>query len=331
MGAFVVFFCLLVPSSYSQNGILDEMDKMSGGKSVSKDLPIPLKSMLPDIFSGRPMNAYIGISDPGADSATAMEQAYLRALCMYNLSNGTGRGISDYFTLSEGGSITNNYEEMCELHANTKLSASALSISDQIRLNTGEMVLLLKVDNAKSKRDDLLELQSNISLYFKETGSGASMRSESKTILENECLPSGRPGGHRERLNNVSIDNRWINRDTQFDAKIIDNTRYKTYYLSDNKCDETQTGSNSGAQNTYEGLWYAFINSTFRQLALQLKQQFQKEKSLGENYVSRQANLSRDAGFVRFECRVNSLYFCDNHLYVDMTTNFPTTNKKQTL
>ncbi|MCX6309633.1 MAG: hypothetical protein NTY32_12650, partial [Bacteroidia bacterium] len=84
------------------------------------------------------------------------------------------------------------------------------------------------------------------------------------------------------------------------------------------------TDSSSGAGNTtYEGLWYALINSTYHQLSVQLKQQFQKEKTMGENYAKKQASLSREVGFFRFKCLLESMVFCDNTLYVRINTSFP--------
>ncbi len=325
-GVYFFLFYISQTALFAQNSIDDALTKLDKANPTEKIKFIPLKSELPALFSGSPINGYIGISDPGADSATAYDQAYLRAVSMYNLSNGIGRGVSDYYTHSDDGEIFNNYEEMCELNANSTLSASAIKISDPIRLQTGEVILLLTVDKKLGKSNDLLELKSKISLYVKETGRDNKMKSQTKSILENSCNPVQKTGGHQEQLNNVSIDNRWINRETRFDNTYIDNLIYKTFYFSDNRCSNVQTESESRAQgDTYEGLWYAFINSTFRQLALQLKQQFQKEKSLGENYVRMQNNLSREAGYVRFQCLVNTLFFCENHLYVDMTTTFPST------
>ncbi|MCX6307928.1 MAG: hypothetical protein NTY32_03520, partial [Bacteroidia bacterium] len=277
----------------------------------------PLKSSLPELFSGIPIQGFIGISDPGADSATAYNQAFLRAVSMYNLSNGIGRGLSDYFTNDDNQTLSSKYEELCELKATCRISGASLKTAAPIRLNTGEIILLLTVDSTLAQKTDLLEVKSSISLYYKENSSDNSLCMQRKMLLETSCKPVGMPGGHQEKLKNVCINNRWVNKETVFDNTLIDNAPYKMFYYMDQKCSVSTTDFSSGTgKATFEGLWYALINSTYHQLSVQLKQQFQKEKSLGERYVKKQSLLSREVGFFRFKCLIESMQFCDNQLYV---------------
>jgi len=320
---FFILFLLLFYSfhSISQNQIGDVMNSMTDAKLPAATRLIPLKSSLPNLFFGSPISGYIGISDPGADSVTAKEQAFLRAASLYNLSNGIGRGLSDYYTKDDGQVVSNNYEELCELNANCRISASAFILSEPIYLQTGEVILLLNVDSSFAKNNDLMEFQSKVSLYSKETGSDNNMLLQSKSILETSYKAVGKPGGHHEKLNNVCINNLWMSRTTLYDDKLIDNSSYKLFYESN--CNSDKAASTSGAESsTFEGLWYALINSTYHQLSMQLKQQFQKEKSVSENYNSNQSQLSRDSGFFTYKCMIESINFCDDALNVKIKTSF---------
>jgi len=316
---------LLLPFSLSaQKSVIDVLNEMPETSSTETHRTIPLKSDLPDFFLNVPLTGFIGISDPAADSAKAYQQAYLRALSMYAMQQGVGRSLSDYYTKEDGLHLSSKYEEMCELKVSCRVSQSSISLSTPIRLSTGEVILFLNVDSTRSATDDSLDIQSSVFLYYNENASDDSRKLYTKLLLENSCKFPHTGFYLRETLNNLMSDNSWVYKATTFNKEWVDNSRYRMFYSTDRICSEWKPEDNDKrCQNTFDGLWYALITSVYHQFSMQLKQQTQKETRLGEQYHKNLTGLNREKGFYGFQCRLESLEYCNNALIAHTSTQFP--------
>jgi hypothetical protein len=321
-----LFFIILFSSSalFSQTQVEKAIDKepMTGQESVSP--VIALKSTIPCNFFNNISSAFIGISDIGVDSATARQQAYLRALSMVTLRKGLAIGMSDFFNDSNGEETSSNYEELCELKAKCNLPVEGLKVSDSIWLKSGELVLFLKVDTTTVKYAERINIESSASIYYKESETDGSLKEINKITQENNFFYPCRENGHTEKLTYNTCNNRWLSKETFFDDRKIDSDQYKIFYEPQGECNIDSTGCKESGSGSIDGLWFALVNNIYRQLTAQLKEHFVKLKKVGDMYQDKMITLNRETGYFNFGCKLIDGALVDNKLFIRIKTEFPT-------
>lgn len=321
---FFVVLLISFSSLFSQSQQMEIVDKMLMPNQELTTSIIPLKSSLPCNFFRNISSSFIGISDAGTDSATAYHQAYVRALSMVALRKGLARGMSDFFNDTNGEQISSNYEELCELKTSCNLPVAGLKVSDSIWLKSGEFVLFMTVDSTTVICDNRVNMNSSVSIYYKENETDGSRKIINKILLENKLFYSGKENGHTEKLTYIVSNNRWLSKETFFDDRKINTDRYKIFYEPITECMADTTGYKESGSSSVDGLWYALVNNIYRQLSAQLKEQFLKVKKVGDRYQDKMITLNRESGFFRFGCVLVDGALVDNKLVTRIKTEFPT-------
>ncbi|MEI6751744.1 MAG: hypothetical protein WCK78_01120 [Paludibacter sp.] len=311
-------------SFFSQNSVYDNLTKLSDKAKETAKTFIPSKLMLPCDFSSYFSDAYVGISDARLDSATAYNQAFLRALSVFALQNAKGRGMSDFFNDSSTGSTSSNYEEFCELKAECELPSSAVKVMKTQRLKSGELILKLKIDSLDKNQnpDDNIHFMTSVELYNKETEINKNSTTATKLLIKNTAISTGDPKSHSETLTCFLSNNRWVSQESVLDSIKIDNSRYKWLYLMDNDCKNDTTGFEDKAFGTTDGLWFAVANGIYGSLSAQLKPQFLKLKLVDDSYENKLLSLNRESGFFRFSTTILGGIYVENKLYTKIKTSF---------
>ena len=315
----ILFFTL---SIYSQNSIKDELHKLSDSRKGTSHKLIPLKVMLPCDFSTYLSGGYIGISDPKVDSATAYNQAFMRALSVYGLHNAKARGMSDYFNDATMGSVASNYEEFCELKSECNLPVSSFKVATMIRLKSGEMLLKLEIDSTAKKSAEQIHFKSSVEIYNKETDVDGVSKTTAKIAIKNTGNTLGNSQIHTEVLTYFLSNNRWFSQESVLDSMKIDNRQYKLFYVTDTDCKNDTTGFEDKAFGTTDGLWFAFANSIYTELSSQLKPQLLNVKQVGDRYENKLTSLNRESGFFRFSTTLKGGVYFENKIYTKIKTEF---------
>lgn len=283
---------------------------------------IAIKSVLPCQFFEHVSTSCIGISDIGTDSATAYQQAYLRALSMVAFRHGQARGMSDYFNDSNGKQRYSNYEEYCELKTNCELPEDGIRVLESYRLKSGELVLFLAIDSAVVRSDKKLNLKSSASIYYKENESNGSLKIINKIQMENQSVSGSNENNHSERLTYHIGNNRWLSKEILFDNREIDTDRYKIYYEFSPECTGDTTGCPNAGTSSVDGMWHALLMNVFSQLSAQLKEHFLKVKKVGDSYQDKMITLNRESGYFNFGFELVDVLSKDNKIYARIKTEF---------
>jgi hypothetical protein len=310
---FTIAFLGTVAFCFSQNYLKKIIDEMPE-KPHQNITALPVKSEVPSVFGVIPANTYIGISDPaGVDSLRAVNQAYARAVLMFALQNGKGRGLTDFFHDGNGNDEASNYEELCELKVNCKLPLSQCK-SDSYRLASGEILVLLTVNPDVRAKKELMVFNGNIEVYSKEIASEAVNRSISRLMIDYRLAfkPSGLNLTENYRSHADSRGRRNI--ESRFDDTFSDFEKYRYFYLPNDSTD--QELSESPGAPVYHGLWYALLTDLFRQISKQYLNEQVRVKKVGDKFNANLISLNRETGTFNLRVDIQDLILKNNSLYV---------------
>lgn len=162
--------------------ILDELPDTS----VLSENVTPVRAYLPIGFARFPSNGYVGISDPMMpDTLKAFQQAYLRAVMMYAIREGKGKGLTDFYTDERDGTNASVYQEFVLLKSQTSFPVHQFDVQS-FQLGSGEFVVVLSLRNAPDPVQSSLQFSTRIEHYSKEVVSGGIVQSYSKLSIQQQ-------------------------------------------------------------------------------------------------------------------------------------------------
>jgi hypothetical protein len=318
----ILVFVILIPTAFLHSQPKEIINKLPDYNQQTTNSPTPLKSQLPCAFYRNITTSAIGISDVKLDSTTAYNQAYLRALSMLALQKGLARGMSDFFNDTNGKDISSNYEELCELKSDCSFSAEGIKVLNSFQLKSGEFVLFLGIDSSSVTPTNLIKINSIATIYYKDSEMNGSRKIINKITFDNALTSSENNKNHIEKTTYVSGNNRWVSNETYFDNKKIVTDRYKIFYDSSPECIGDTTGFKEFGTSTVDGLWFALVNSVYRQLSGKIKENFLKVKKLGDQYGDKVISLNRETGYFKFSFNVLDAALLDNKLITKIKVNY---------
>ncbi|MDO9633982.1 MAG: hypothetical protein Q7J05_02920 [Paludibacter sp.] len=302
--------CFFCSSQTYLRKLIDDMSPPQQEKSV----PIPVKSTIPAVFAAISPDTFIGISDPAmTDTLAAMNQAYARAIFMYALQQGKGRGLTDFFHDGNDREIASNYEELCELQLSCSLPLSQCSFEHN-QLASGEMIVLLKVDAHAPQKNVRLQFDGKVEMYSKEISLDGVNQSINRISVDKRLafMPSNMILNANYRYladsrGKISIDSKFNETASYFD-------NYRYFYQPDDAM-SLPAEEYRGAP-VYHGLWYALMSDLFRQISKQFLNEQVRVKQVGDQYKSNLISLNRETGTFDFRVMIQRLMLKDNTLYV---------------
>jgi hypothetical protein len=316
------FFIFFLVRADGQNSIPDVMNSLPETDTDLKSPFIPIKSEFPDgLFRPLP-DAFIGISDPGLDSVPAYDQAYLRALTLFALSDGLCKGLCDYFTEESGKKITTKYMDLVRFQSDRTIGTSSVKVTEPVCLKSGELILYLLIADGETSSKNCIQINAGATLFNQATNASQNELLNTKMILEDSWHSTETPG-HKELLENTMANNIRVNKKSIFDGKNVLDNRLRLYYSSDPTSAEPRIHEKKYGTITYEGLWYALIHNLFYQLSAQSKQYFEKERNLNDLYGQKQLSLTREGGAFKYNFKLHDIQLSDNRLYVNLQAYFP--------
>jgi hypothetical protein len=318
----ILVFIISVPTVFLQSQPKEIINKLPDYNQQTSNSPTPLKSQLPCGFYRNIATSAVGISDAKLDSTTAYHQAYLRALAMLALQKGLARGMSDFFNDTNGKDFSSNYEELCELKSDCSFPAEGIKVQNSFLLKSGEFVLFLGIDSSTVTRTKQIKINSIATIYYKDSEVNGSRKIINKISFDNSLLSTDSNKNHIEKTTYVTGNNRWVSNETFFDNKKIETGRYKIFYDSSPECIGDTTGFKEFGTSTVDGLWFALVNSVYRQLSAKIKENFLKVKKLGDQYGDKVISLNRETGYFKFSFNLIDVALLDNKLTTKIKVNY---------
>jgi hypothetical protein len=283
----------------------DQPEARSGDVSVLTYQPLV---KLPDWFvnfdaSVNEKFLSIGISDPGLDSLSAIEQATIRALALASFSKQSFiQNVSDNYYLDKDGEKT-----LGKFNSFTFCTTSAslgFEIIEYEYTSNGEMLVLIEVN---SNADKPVALNPNIEFFQSETTGKIITR----LLFEVEVRNEGK-NMHAQWLLNENSKSFEIS--SQHNGKPLEIMLAKFNYTSG------VPGKEESAHFSFDmkyGLWYAFINA----LAANLEQMevFKSQvKFLDEEYDRQYQDLTRVVFTEEAAFLITGLHFNHNKLAMEL-------------
>ncbi len=304
----IVSFCC---SQHYLKQLLDEMPDQSRQNQTA----LPVKSEVPSAFGPLPANVFIGISDPAAaDTLRAMNQAYARAIFMYALQSGKGRGMTDFFHKGNGNDeVASNYEELCELRVSCQLPLSQCSF-ESYHLASGEIMVLLTVNSNIPANKALMLFNGDIELYSKEIATEGGNQSISRFLIDYRLTFQPSELQLRESYRSHADSHKRRSMISRFDGFLSDFENYRYFYQPDDTTDMPLNAS-IGAP-VYHGLWYALMTDLFRQISQQYLNEQVRVKKVGDQHNANLISLNRETGFFDFRVIIQHLLLKNNTLHV---------------
>jgi len=318
----ILVFIISVPSFFLQSQPREIINKLPDYTQNTSNSPIPLKSQLPCGFYRNIATSAIGISDVKLDSTTAYNQAYLRALSMLALQKGLARGMSDFFSDTNGKDISSNYEELCELKSDFCTTSENIKVLDSFMLSSGEFVLFLGIDSSSITPTNQIKINCIATIYYKDSEENGRRKIINKISFDNSLSAIDKNVNHYEKTTYVTGNNRWISNETYFNNKKIETDRFKIFYDSSTECMGDTTGFKEFGTSTVDGLWFALVNSVYRQLSAKIKENFLKVKKVGDQYGDKLITLNRESGYFRFSFNLLDAAILDNKLTTKIKVNY---------
>jgi len=273
---------------------------------LHQNTPSTVKSLLPKEFCLPLNDLVIGISDPGRDSATGMQEALLRAhivaalrerikVCM----------VSEYFSSAKvvSASQISRFEELynidCELSAETSLKPVTT-----FRLSGGETLLFAKIvkDDVKAgvkPANPKSKYVFQCSLYHVEN-----ILERGQHIYKTTYHFKPQNGGDEEKYEIYSFNNIWYTVTGTFNGLKVIRPDSKYFYAPERSSPVEQAApEGSIGVSTVEGLWPACIAALLWQVAGVLDYGNPAVSQVTDSYSKNIRNLNRSAecNFVKAE------------------------------
>lgn len=294
------------------NNLLNNLPDPVTNEEVLK----PVRAYLPEGFSDFPSQGFIGISDPlVSDTLRAFQQAYLRAALVYALRQGTGRGITDFYTAEREGANTSVYEEFIRLSAAISLPVSQLRVSSY-QLGSGEFIVILSPGAEKCTTVSAVTFKANVELYSKELTSDGITQNFSKILIKSEIRDSLSGITNKEVADYQFSNQNRIAVRTDFNGMTNNLDNYRFFYFHPLPTDSIDTQSEGAL--TFQGLWFATMADMFGQVTNIFQNTFTKVRRVGDNYNSTLTLLNRETGEFSYQLKLRKLNFWENKLYIEL-------------
>lgn len=290
---------------------------MSDSQSISNST-VPVTSKFPPISGDISPDTFIGISDPGiSDTLFAVNQAYCRAVFMYALQQGKGRGMTDFFQQGNQTDFSTNYEELCELNLKCNLALSQCSI-EHYRLASGEIVVLLTVNKRQKPKNVMLRFDSRLEIYSKEIEMDGNNQSIARVNSQSrlQFLPSDMTLtdyylGYADSRGRLMIN-------SSFNGANSDFERYRYFYHTDNDEAIQWISPELKGSPVYQGLWYALLSNITQQFSNHFQNEQVRIKKVGDSYQSKLINMNRETNAFDFRLKVQNIALRNDSLFVNL-------------
>ncbi len=306
-----VHFVLSVNGQHSDylKDLLDKLpEPVVAGENVT-----PVRAYLPAGFTYFPTSGYVGISDPMMpDTLKAFQQAYLRAVMMYALREGKGKGLTDFYTDDRDGTTASIYQEFILLSSKTEVAVDRFEIQSY-QLGSGEFVVVLLPRTVAGPDGNTLEFTTRIELYSKEVVSGGVVQTYSKMNLQQQLRDSVRGIQNKESVEYQFTNTNRVALRSVFNGEAVEQGDYRYFYQSTDEVATEPADSVQGAL-TFHGLWFAAVADLFSQVTSQFQTLSTKVSRVGDQYDAMALVLNRETGEFTYRLKINRWDFRDNKL-----------------
>lgn len=310
---FIFLFSGFLSFGFSQEHLKRLMDNMDR-QNLQQFSQVPVKNVVPSVFGVIPENTYLGISDPAcSDTIRAKNQAYARAVFVYALQSGKGRGVTDFFHADDDSDALSNFEELYEMYINCKLPLNRCDI-EYFHLLSGEVIAVLKVNPRLWPKKPTLFLNGVAESYSKEISEFGNEQSIKRLTISNELTYSNVSEKMTENYRYYSDSRKKLKIDCKFDDVWSDFENYRYFYIPNDSANIHQEDNNGAL--VYNGLWYAFISDLFRQVTKQYLNEQIRVKQVRDQYKSKLISLNRETKNFNFHIVVKELILKDDRLWV---------------
>lgn len=304
-------------SDYFKN-LLDELPD----PELVRENVTPVRAYLPAGFTYFPTGGYVGISDPMmTDTLKAFQQAYLRAVMMYALREGSGKGLTDFYTDDRDGEVASVYQEFVLLNSHSSYNSNAFEVQSY-QLGSGEFVVVLSTRDDPDPNQSSLQFTTRIEHYSKEVVSGGVVQSYSKLNIQQQLRDTVSGIQNQESVEYQFSNTNRIAIRSSFNGVLSEPGKYRFFYFNTDEVPESATDSPAtGAQSTpatgaltFSGLWFAAMADLFGQVTNQFQFLSTKVARVGDQYQSLALSLNRETGEFTYRLNVNRWRFYDNKL-----------------
>ncbi|RLD64436.1 MAG: hypothetical protein DRJ01_00800 [Bacteroidetes bacterium] len=251
----------------------------------------------------------IGISDPGMDSADAIQLASVRAKSIVALLNNSNiRNVTDFYSNLKSNANENMFEYYSQILASRKVSND--SIINSFYTKYDEAVVLLRIPTNIINSDDYDFITMDCKLYKMDmnmeyaTQYEAMFEIDANKYNEDTCFTS-----HyilTEVNNNVDILTEYM------DNKISIPNYYFNYKIFVND-------SNSNQLSADNGLWKEYIKSILLKVLNLSQINSVKVKTMRENYSSIYEKMTREVSNNNLQFDIDNIQVIDNRLKVGIS------------
>jgi hypothetical protein len=286
----------------------------SNNQDSVQNLPttIPLKGTLPESLNEQQDVWLIGVSDPGiADTLVARNQALARAMFLYSLQYGSGGVVSEFYSRNNEKHSNDKFEDLYLLNCKAKLQEKSY-LSKFYKLETGEYVAKLILSEQTGNHNPAYDINSMLEIYNKELTDAGQGNTFGKLILNIAVQSDQQKSIAKYILRFSGLNRQWVESD--WDSLHVNINSFRCFYgnfsVSDNETDF------SDGSTTLYGLWYAFLKEISVKLSEELQNQYQRTKSIGEQYQNTLSTMQRNSGKFSFEWKISDFCVVDNTLKI---------------
>jgi hypothetical protein len=285
---------------------------------TKSEYPEACKTIIPDelmnLLESNSWNS-IGISDPGTDSITGFNQAYLRSLMIRALQNNLNlKTVKENFQYQDEnkGGISSKYQEMYSFEISGS-SSDSFPLIRKYFLPSGETIVF--IGKGKSSLKNHYALNISCSLYHSETvAKSADHIFRTDYEVASSGLISDLKGS--EKFNITSVNGRLIGPSVLFNGHEIEKRQKRYFYYQDGpRLEADSLVQNSSGTDTGEGLWTALITSVLWQLTSIVSNGNSTVKQVSESYDKTLNGIYRMVENNSMKFSISRLILASDRLY----------------
>lgn len=268
----------------------------------------------------------IAMSDPGLDSALALEQARIRALALIVLENRSSiQNISDNYYLDRSGERT-----LGKFNSFTNIAAAAVLNSDQFRVvsveytSNNEAILMASLPaDAINNPEACDTIRCSLELFQSETGKTNKASLVSRLIFNIDYTGCDSVQKHAHWQLNESSGSLEVISELNKNQLQIPRAKYK--YISDRLVDSLQQIQEPDQPIAFElkyGLWYGYIRGIASQLE-HLDVFNLQVKNMDDDFYRLYQDLTRVISSQDLSFRITSISVSENRILLNIIKRNP--------
>ncbi len=266
-------------------------------------------------LSGTDQMLVFGISDPGIDTALAIQQAKIRALGLLSIFRGAMiQNITDIYSNETGyNDIVGKFTSYSKIEAVRSVTSGQLEIIEQGFTRYGEAIVLAGIKESAQVAD--IDKPVVVADYFiSEEGEYDDLfvYSTYNFRVEKSGVFSSKFSCHNTKRS-ILIKSTHNNRKIEFDYG-----RFKYYFQQEITISEEDMFNYSYADLS-DGLWNAYLSGILRQFEM-AEIHTSEIKRMGDQYSGKFQNLSREISNIQLGFELSGIFIKDNKLYVKLNT-----------